>query len=330
MNKLFKRTLASILTSTSLLTGISSVPAKCWDNSSYRYTESYQDNLSLIQKVKNFISNNPYLAVIPSFILTKVCVSELCSFGKEVLYQLAVESLRRQDYKQHPNAKKSTYTQQQEGACWCWIACLQGQFEYLAKHKMNLTSPFPYVSQEKIFESIFKVKPSTYPSARKEGKVVGAAEPIRFIESINSITNGKIKFRKGVISTKNMNYSTVKNCIIDYYKSIGETPFSISDNSGDEISATLHAINIIEVDNKNITIEDPATGLSWEEETDTFCKKYFTNGLLKIVTCIEIFSLSYCENKNNKNCNSKKNSKMLKNIYYYCNNNYSSFSKVEN
>ncbi len=209
-------------------------------------------------------------------------------------------------------------TSRQEGAMWCWLACLQGLLRY---HNINY-------SQEDLLKQIyFTLFISPFESGRNQGlslfdnpqkefenlkKNHSHNSLIAYISSRTSIYAGMIKKCIEKISDNKLTYQMVyinssltknqlKESINDIYTKIGKRPFMILSNH----CSSLHFINIREI-NKNgkMFIEDPQTAQGRTESLDNFLSNYDKEVLKRTESEFPGIPVAFIVEKENELCSS--------------------------
>lgn len=178
-----------------------------------------------------------------------------------------------------PDAKPNKFTPMQEGACWCWAACLEGLAKF---HGFNCP-------QESIVTGFNRGK---IPSSNKFLRTEGLA-----LSGIAGISDtGEISVPRAAIFDVTIwrDPEFIKNCILDYYTKISKNPFAICDSLSQSIHVApghlfAHMVNVVEISDENkMTIEDPATGLSRIESLGVFCQRFTELNAYPLIELISV------------------------------------------
>lgn len=300
----------AVLLSTTMI-GLTSFPtAHCIDVKMPNSTETDKSQKSY--KVKEFLKNHWIISRAVSHVALDAAVIGLM-FGAFDAHVKNIEKVYVGKLKEKFNVTPNVFTKKQEGLMWCWIACLEGMYKFSGVE----------ISQEDIVRALYHKEPSYFNLLRLQGKPFGAL-PKDYRRSINSL-NKSLRLNKAMIYFRgSKDVDALKDCIIDYYNSIGKKAFGITDNfafgkSGN--SYVLHMVNVVNITENDITIEDPQSGLSRTQNLRDFCRCYYDSGFMKNFSFIEVMSLVNSDRK------------MASEVHYFCNTknsdkNSQSFSKI--
>lgn len=184
---------------------------------------------------------------------------------------------------------RNEFTPKQEGAWWCWLACLCG----LLKAQNVRTPEGNEITQEWMYEKIFKQKPAKSYYSRKQGSASVDWDCVGFIEFINSLSASRYKF--GVVycgvfpENPEITASNVEKIILDFYEKTGKRPF-MTDLDKPISSSIGHVVNISKIyskqDEKWLVYEDPISGTQSERKLKDWCEncvKFHAKSSVKIV-----------------------------------------------
>lgn len=170
------------------------------------------------------------------------------------------------------------FTPKQEGAWWCWLACLCG----LLKAQDIKTPEENEITQEWMFEKIFKKRPPKSYGSRKQGGASVCWESSRLIEFINSLSiSCCYKYAEAYCSIYPENPKitalNVEKIILDFYEKTGKRPFSTDIDK--PISSSIgHAVNVSKIYERQgenwLVYEDPLSGVQSERKLKDWCKNY--------------------------------------------------------
>ncbi len=223
-------------------------------------------------KIKKFDIKNLIKFALPTLVLAPLVYK---------VYDIAIDEFEmpRQMKKEYDrqirefNAVKSNDIELQKGINWCWLACYQELFKLKGVK----------IKQEDLYKKLFDKNPWFFKSLRKQGGGPDIILSRDFISKMNNIDK-KLKFKAGTIYwDKDLNVDEkltgIKYFILNFYDKIGKKAFCISDSLAWSDNNLGHAVNIVKIfDSGNIvTIDDPWTGLSRNENLDTFVKRYWEN-----------------------------------------------------
>ncbi len=170
---------------------------------------------------------------------------------------------------------RNEFTPKQEGAWWCWLACLCG----LLKAQNVRTPEGNEITQEWMYEKIFKKKPAKFYHSREQGTDSVYFDSLRLIDFINSLSVSRYKF--GVVrcsvfpENPEITVSNVEKIILDFYEKTGKRPF-MTDLDKPILSSIGHVVNISKIyskqDEKWLVYEDPLSGTQSERKLKDWCE----------------------------------------------------------
>ncbi len=178
---------------------------------------------------------------------------------------------------------RNEFTPKQEGAWWCWLACLCG----LLKAQNVRTPEGNEITQEWMYEKIFKKKPAKFYHSRNEGILNVSAAPCQWGEKFYVAVNNLIipRQRRCYDATIQICFlyeemertsKTIAHIFKHFYDKVGKMPFMICSSMH-----RAHRVNVSRIyDGKNnemIEIEDPMYGRRSTYKLNDYCKKYLSN-----------------------------------------------------
>ena len=294
------------------------------------YKDSYKT--SYIQKAKNFIKNNALKISIPlAFATTSaigMAIGARIGFGGKTsktntlnktsennviktsskIDSTKIDSTKISNSETQKqdliNFVSSKYTTRQEGVSWCWAACLEGLFRY---HNIN------YINQEKIVSKLFNVEngiPTNFWARSGFGLPLDTRCMCILAATLNNF-NENLVAKVGIFPLNGINrqyfnlpniehsidnIKTLKEALLDYYNSIDKNPFMIVDADAMTINDACHAVNVISIEDNQLTIEEPTFGISYKRNIDIFLGE-----LLLTINCVKfchLYTLSLVPSSN--------------------------------
>ena len=211
--------------------------------------------------------------------------------GLTVADHFMIEKIKKEHLEKFKgNIEPNKLTKCQEGAGWCWLACLQTLLKIKGKGFEK--------TQKELYKEITDKSPGWFKVTRPNALLLRGSFGDDLIANFIILTSVSVDLISKYIS-ENTNYEFIPrrivcdnfdsdapcNLIKDIYKNNIKGPFSILDslcsfNTGNV--TMLHFVNVVEIcENDDIIIECPTTGLRRTESLKDFVKRYNENEYFK-------------------------------------------------
>lgn len=221
---------------------------------------------------------------------------KLCSAISNAISYHVYDSHKKDRLKSYFEGAKITpaqYTPKPAGERWGWAACLEGVLR-ISEHAELSGKKWKGINQKDIVKAVFpkinflkRNRTECLPTCCLQGASVRS----RITKLLSDREQGNKIFSHALLMIDDeINVSTVQKGINVYYQKINRKPFVI--NSGYSYDGThFVSVTVNELNDNNITFEDPEAGQSVTIAMQAFCAKYFSPAGVADIPAIEMFTI---------------------------------------